>query len=138
MNLQDPDLFRIAALIDGHWIARPELEVTDPATGASLGRLPDCTAAETREAIAAAAQAMTGWAARTHADRADILMRWYQLIHDHAEDLAQILTAEQGKPLSEARAEVGYGASFVRWFAEEARRINGKIIPRRRRARKSS
>ncbi|MGR3481133.1 NAD-dependent succinate-semialdehyde dehydrogenase [Salipiger marinus] len=129
MNLQDPDLFRIAALIDGRWIARPELEVTDPATGASLGRLPDCTAAETREAIAAAAQAMTGWAARTHADRADILMRWYQLIHDHAEDLAQILTAEQGKPLSEARAEVGYGASFVRWFAEEARRINGKIIP---------
>jgi len=129
MKLQDPDLFRTAALIDGRWIERPELEVTDPATGAPLGRLPDCTAAETRDAIDAAARAMKPWAARTHADRADNLMRWYQLIHDHAEDLAQILTAEQGKPLAEARAEVGYGASFVRWFAEEARRINGKIIP---------
>jgi succinate-semialdehyde dehydrogenase / glutarate-semialdehyde dehydrogenase len=129
MKLQDPDLFRTAAMIDGRWIERPELEVTDPATGAPLGRLPDCSAAETRDAIDAAARAMKPWAARTHADRADILMRWYQLIHDHAEDLARILTAEQGKPLAEARAEVGYGASFVRWFAEEARRINGKIIP---------
>lgn len=129
MKLQDPDLLRTAALIDGRWIERPELEVTDPATGTALGHLPECSAAETRDAIAAAERAMKDWAARTHAERADILMRWYHLIHDNAEDLAQILTAEQGKPLSEARAEVGYGASFVRWFAEEARRINGKIIP---------
>ena len=129
MNLQDHDLFRTAALIDGRWIERPELNVTNPATGETLGHLPECTAGETCDAIAAAQRAMKGWAKRTNADRADILMRWYALIHEHGEDLAQILTAEQGKPLSEARTEVTYGASFVRWFAEEARRINGKIIP---------
>jgi succinate-semialdehyde dehydrogenase/glutarate-semialdehyde dehydrogenase len=129
MTLQDPDLFRNAALIDGAWFSRPEMAVTNPATGAVLGELPDCTAAETRTAIAAAEKAMIGWRARTHAERADILMRWYTLILDNTDDLAQILTAEQGKPLSESRGEVAYGASFVRWFAEEARRINGKIIP---------
>ena len=129
MKLQDPDLFREAALIGGSWLARPDMEVADPATGLALGSMPDCTADETRAAIAAAEAAMPGWRARTHAERADILMRWYQLMLDHAEDLAQILTAEQGKPLAEARGEIAYGASFVRWFAEEARRINGKIIP---------
>lgn len=129
MNLQDPDLFRNAALIDGRWFARSEMAVIDPATGATLGELPDCTAEETALAIAAAERAMVGWRARTNAERADILMRWYALILDNTEDLAQILTAEQGKPLSESRGEVAYGASFVRWFAEEARRINVKIIP---------
>lgn len=129
MKLQDPDLFRNAALIDGQWLARPDMPVTDPATGEVLGILPDCTAAETGTAIAAAARVMVDWRARTHAQRADILMRWYQLMLDNTEDLARILTAEQGKPLSESRAEVAYGASFVRWYAEEARRINGKIIP---------
>lgn len=129
MTLEDPDLFRNAALIDGEWLVRPDMAVTNPATGETLGELPDCTAEETRGAIAAAERAMVDWRARTHAARADLLMRWYQLMHRHSEDLAQILTAEQGKPLSEARSEVAYGASFVRWFAEEARRINGKIIP---------
>jgi succinate-semialdehyde dehydrogenase/glutarate-semialdehyde dehydrogenase len=129
MKLQDPDLFRNAALIDGQWLARPDMPVTDPATGEVLGILPDCTAVETDTAIAAAARAMIDWRARTHAKRADMLMRWYQLMLDNTEDLARILTAEQGKPLSESRAEVAYGASFVRWYAEEARRINGKIIP---------
>ena len=129
LNLQDRDLFRNAALIDGQWFARPDMAVTNPATGAVLGELPDCTAGETRTAIAAAQGAMIGWRALTHAARADILMRWYTLILENTEDLAQILTAEQGKPLSESRGEVAYGASFVRWFAEEARRINGKIIP---------
>ena len=129
MKLQDPDLFRNAAVIDGDWRARSEMTVTDPASGEALGQLPECTAEETHEAIAAAERAMKGWAARTHADRADLLMKWYHLILDNTEDLAQILTAEQGKPLSESRGEVAYGASFVRWFAEEARRINGKIIP---------
>ncbi|AWI85922.1 succinate-semialdehyde dehydrogenase (NADP(+)) (plasmid) [Alloyangia pacifica] len=129
MILNDPDLFRNAALIDGDWRSRPGLTVTNPATGASLGDLPDCTAAETEEAISAAERAMKSWASRTHAERADILLAWYHLILDNTEDLAQILTAEQGKPLAEARGEVAYGASFVRWFAEEARRINGKIIP---------
>ena len=129
MNLQDPDLFRNAALIDGGWFTRAEMAVINPANGETLGELPDCTAAETTTAIAAAERAMVGWRRRTHAERADILMRWYDLILENTEDLAQILTAEQGKPLSESRGEVAYGASFVRWFAEEARRINGKIIP---------
>ncbi|WP_071795207.1 NAD-dependent succinate-semialdehyde dehydrogenase [Natronohydrobacter thiooxidans] len=129
MNLQDPDLFRNAALIGGQWLARPDMAVTNPATGAVLGELPDCTAEETLAAIASAETAMVEWRARTHAERADILMRWYTLMLENTEDLAQILTAEQGKPLSESRGEVAYGASFVRWFAEEARRINGKIIP---------
>ncbi|EBA06462.1 NAD-dependent succinate-semialdehyde dehydrogenase [Sagittula stellata] len=129
MKLRDPDLFRNAALINGDWRARSEMAVTDPATGETLGQLPDITAQETHEAISAADVAMKGWAARTHAERADLLMKWYHLILDNTEDLAQILTAEQGKPLHESRGEVAYGASFVRWFAEEARRINGKIIP---------
>lgn len=129
MKLDDPDLFRQAALIGGQWISRPNMEVTDPATGKTLGHMPDCSAAETTEAIAAAEAAMKDWRARTHAERADLLMHWYQLMLDHAEDLARILTAEQGKPLQEARGEILYGASFVRWFAEEARRINGAIIP---------
>ncbi|WP_128255272.1 succinate-semialdehyde dehydrogenase [Falsirhodobacter deserti] len=129
MNLADPDLLRQAALIDGTWIARADMQVTNPATGAVIGTMPDCTADETTQAITAAEHAMTVWKARSHADRADILMRWYHLMLDHADDLAQILTAEQGKPLAEARGEVVYGASFLRWFAEEARRINGSIIP---------
>lgn len=129
MKLDDPDLFRQAALIGGQWIARADMEVTDPATGNTLGHMPDCSVAETAEAIAAAEEAMKEWRTRTHAERADLLMRWYQLMLDHAEDLARILTAEQGKPLHEARGEILYGASFVRWFAEEARRINGAIIP---------
>ncbi|MDP0927160.1 NAD-dependent succinate-semialdehyde dehydrogenase [Paracoccus onubensis] len=129
MKLDDPDLFRQAALIGGNWTSRSDLEVTDPATGEVLGFMPDCSADETTEAIAAAEKAMRGWRARTHAERADLLMKWYRLMLDHAEDLARILTAEQGKPLEEARGEILYGASFVRWFAEEARRINGSIIP---------
>ncbi|WP_288951967.1 NAD-dependent succinate-semialdehyde dehydrogenase [uncultured Paracoccus sp.] len=128
-QLNDPGLFRQAALIDGQWIARPDMEVTNPATGRAMGTMPDCTADETAQAIAAAERAMLAWRKRTHAERADLLMGWYQLMLDHADDLAQILTAEQGKPLAEARGEVLYGASFLRWFAEEARRINGKIIP---------
>ena len=128
-QLNDPALFRQAALIDGQWIARPDMEVMNPATGRAMGTMPDCTADETAQAIAAAERAMVAWRKRTHAERADLLMGWYQLMLDHADDLAQILTAEQGKPLAEARGEVLYGASFLRWFAEEARRINGKIIP---------
>ncbi|WP_138470695.1 NAD-dependent succinate-semialdehyde dehydrogenase [Poseidonocella sp. HB161398] len=128
-QLADPDLFREAALIAGDWIARPDMEVADPATGDALGTMPDCTAAETETAIAAAEAAMKDWRARTHAERADLLMAWHDLMLAHEQDLARILTAEQGKPLGEALGEIRYGASFVRWFAEEARRINGTIIP---------
>lgn len=129
MKLSDPDLFRQAALIDGEWIARPDMEVANPATGAVMGTMTDTTADETERAIQAAEGAMRDWRARTHAARADILMRWHDLVLEHTEDLAQILTAEQGKPLAESRGEVAYGASFIRWFAEEARRIDGSIIP---------
>lgn len=129
MKLTDNDLFREATLIDGAWIARADMEVINPATGAVLGTMPDCNVKETRAAIAAAEKAMVAWKGRPHAERADLLMAWHDLMLSHADDLAQILTAEQGKPLTEARGEVLYGASFVRWFAEEARRINGTIIP---------
>jgi succinate-semialdehyde dehydrogenase/glutarate-semialdehyde dehydrogenase len=129
VRLRDSDLFRQAALIDGAWIARADLAVTDPATDAVIGHMPDCTTAEIEAAIAAAERAMKDWRARPNAERADLLMAWHDLMLAHAEDLAQILTAEQGKPLAEARGEILYGASFVRWFAEEARRINGRIIP---------
>ncbi|TMV88903.1 NAD-dependent succinate-semialdehyde dehydrogenase [Thioclava sp. BHET1] len=128
-QLNDPELLQEAALINGAWVARADMAVIDPATGATLGHMPDCSAEETSAAIDAAAAAMPSWRARTHAERADILMAWYQLMHDHIEDLALILTAEQGKPLAEAKGEILYGASFVRWFAEEARRIDGSIIP---------
>ncbi|MCA0964057.1 NAD-dependent succinate-semialdehyde dehydrogenase [Salipiger bermudensis] len=128
-SLSDPDLFREAALIDGAWIDRADMAVSNPATGGVLGHMPDCTAEETTQAIAAAEAAMVDWKKKTHAERADLLMAWYQLMLDHADDLALILTAEQGKPVAEAKGEISYGASFVRWFAEEARRINGHIIP---------
>ncbi|MGH1354304.1 MAG: NAD-dependent succinate-semialdehyde dehydrogenase [Thalassovita sp.] len=129
MQLNDPDLFRQAALIDGNWVARPDLEVINPATGSVLGHMPDCTSSETDDAIAAADQAMKSWKQRPHGERADLLMVWHDLMIAHKQDLGQLLSAEQGKPLAEAVGEIAYGASFVRWFAEEARRINGKVIP---------
>ncbi len=129
MQLSDPDLFRQSALIGGRWVARADMPVTNPATGATLGHMPDVTASETEEAISAAVTAQKAWRARTALDRADLLMAWHDLMVAHADDLALILTSEQGKPLAEAKGEILYGASFVRWFAEEARRIEGHIIP---------
>jgi succinate-semialdehyde dehydrogenase/glutarate-semialdehyde dehydrogenase len=129
MHLNDPDLFRQAALIDGAWLPRADMEVINPATGSALGHMPDCTGAETEQAIDAADRAMRDWKQRPHAERADLLLAWYNLMMAHQQDLGRILSAEQGKPLAEAEGEIAYGASFVRWFAEEARRINGKVIP---------
>ena len=129
LTLKDPSLLREAALIDGQWIERADMAVIDPATGAPMGHMPDCTAEETLAAIAAAETAMKAWKQTTHAHRADVLLEWHRLILENAQDLGAILSAEQGKPLAEAVGEIGYGASFLRWFAEEARRINGKIIP---------
>ncbi|HEY0212421.1 MAG TPA: NAD-dependent succinate-semialdehyde dehydrogenase [Paenirhodobacter sp.] len=129
MKLSDPGLLREAALINGQWVARADMGVTNPATGAIMGHMPDCTAAETETAIAAAADAMIAWRARTHADRAGLLMKWFDLMVEHEADLAAILTEEQGKPLAESVGEIRYGASFVKWFAEEARRIYGRTIP---------
>jgi len=125
-------LFRQQALIAGIWrdaATGATVPVADPATGAVLGSVPDMGRAETAEAIAAAQAAFGPWRRRSHADRAALLMAWHDLMIAHEQDLALILTLEQGKPLAEALGEIRYGASFVRWFAEEARRIGGGSVP---------
>jgi succinate-semialdehyde dehydrogenase/glutarate-semialdehyde dehydrogenase len=132
MQLQDQDLFRQRAYLDGAWVAGNEgrtLPVTDPATGAVIGQVPNLGTAETQRAIAAAAAAWPAWRALTAADRGQRLRRWQGLMLEHQEDLAQLMTAEQGKPLAEARGEIAYAASFFDWFAEEGRRVYGDIIP---------
>jgi succinate-semialdehyde dehydrogenase / glutarate-semialdehyde dehydrogenase len=130
-RLRDPSLFREAVPLAGRWI---EASVTadpirNPSTSAPLGRMPRLGAEETRAAIAAAAVAQKDWAIRTARERADILHRWHALCVEAADDLALILTLEQGKPLAEARDEILYGASFLQWFAEAACRIDGEIVP---------
>jgi succinate-semialdehyde dehydrogenase/glutarate-semialdehyde dehydrogenase len=130
LNLKDPELLRDRCYLDGQWLgAARTFAVVDPATEATLAEVPDMRADETRRAIAAAARALRGWRARPAKERSAILRRWYTAMLENQEDLAQILTAEQGKPLAEARAEVAYGASFVEWFAEEAKRAYGDVIP---------
>lgn len=129
-GLKDPSLFRQAALIDGTWTdAACDVDVTDPASQLTLGFVPDLSAAQTKEAIKAADRAFALWRKRPVSERAALVMRWHDLMMENADDLALILTAEQGKPLAEARGEIGYGASFVKWFAEEASRIEGHVIP---------
>lgn len=131
-RLKDPSLFTTRCLIGGQWRdsgTKATVEVVNPATGKALGTVPDCGTAETRAAIEAASTAFAGWRTRTHAERATLLERWHALIAANTEDLARILTLEQGKPLSEARGEIGYGNAFVKWFSEEARRIGGSAIP---------
>ncbi|GAB3119528.1 NAD-dependent succinate-semialdehyde dehydrogenase [Novispirillum itersonii] len=132
LSLKDPGLFRQQALINGVWCNAASgraVAVTNPATGTDLGTVPDLGPGETRVAIDAANAAFTGWRKRTHADRAALLEAWHDLMLENLEDLALILTLEQGKPLAEARGEIRYGASFVKWFAEEARRIGGGTVP---------
>ena len=122
-------LLKTQAYIDGAWVGEPRLPVTDKATGAEIARVPDLGAAETNAAIAAAHRAFKPWAARLAKDRSRILRRWYELIVEHADELALLLTTEQGKPLAEAKGEILYGAGFVELFAEEAKRIYGETIP---------
>lgn len=132
MQLSDPTLFRQAALVGDRWIEvdkKNSIEVTNPATGDVIGLVPRLGAAEARASIAEAERAQKEWAARTAKERALILRRWYELIMECQDDLGRILTLEQGKPLAEAKAEIAYGASFIEWFAEEARRLYGDIIP---------
>jgi succinate-semialdehyde dehydrogenase / glutarate-semialdehyde dehydrogenase len=132
MTLNDPTLFRHAALVGSDWIeADPAnaIAVTNPATGAVIGHVPRLGTAETKNAIAAAKVAQAEWAARTAKERAGILRNWFNLMMENQEDLGRILTLEQGKPLAEAKGEIAYGASFIEWFAEEARRVYGDIIP---------
>ncbi|MDW8324714.1 MAG: NAD-dependent succinate-semialdehyde dehydrogenase, partial [Burkholderiales bacterium] len=123
---------REQAYVGGRWITAGDgavLTVHDPASGALLGSVPRLSAAEVEAAIAAAAGALGDWGARTAAERAAVLRRWHELMRTHEEALARLLTAEQGKPLAEARSEIAYAASFFEWFAEEARRAYGEVIP---------
>ncbi len=131
MELRDPGLFRQAAFIAGEWIEANGggIAVTNPATGEVIGHVPKMGAAETKRAIAAAELAQKEWAARTAKERATILRKWFELMMANQDDLGRILTSEQGKPLAEAKGEIAYGASFIEWFAEEARRVYGDIIP---------
>ncbi|WP_019700606.1 NAD-dependent succinate-semialdehyde dehydrogenase [Paracidovorax oryzae] len=130
LNLQDPSLLRGRCFVDGRWTASERsLAVADPATGATVGHVPRMGPAETREAIDAAHRAWPAWRARTAGERAALLARWHALILANHDDLARIMTAEQGKPLAEARGEIGYAASFIQWFAEEAKRVYGETVP---------
>jgi succinate-semialdehyde dehydrogenase/glutarate-semialdehyde dehydrogenase len=132
LQLQEPALFRQQCCVDGQWVSAADgacIEVQNPATLQTLARVPRLGVAETRAAIAAAAAALPAWAARTAKERAQILRRWYELIVQHVDDLARLLTAEQGKPLAEARTEVLLGAAYLEWFSEEAKRIYGEVIP---------
>jgi succinate-semialdehyde dehydrogenase / glutarate-semialdehyde dehydrogenase len=129
-TLNDPSLLKTDALVGGEWLAGPgRFDVTDPATGLKLADVANLGATETEAAIAAAERAWPIWRAKTAKERGAVMMKWFALLHQHADDLARIMTAEQGKPLAEARGEVVYGASFIEWFAEEARRVYGETIP---------
>jgi succinate-semialdehyde dehydrogenase/glutarate-semialdehyde dehydrogenase len=132
MKLQDPRLLRDLGFIDGNWVGADSggtLPVHNPATAAILGVIPNMGTEETRRAIAAAATALPSWAARTAKDRAVIMRRWFDLMLANQEDLAVLMTAEQGKPLAESKGEIAYAASFIEWFAEEGKRLYGDIIP---------
>ena len=122
--------FPTAALIDGEWVTSSKtFSVTDPATGAEVAAVPNLGAEDAILAIDAAAKALPAWSAKTAKERATILRRWFDLVTAETESLAQLMTTEQGKPLAESRAEVGYGASFIEWFAEEGKRAYGRTIP---------
>ena len=129
--MKNPELLRDACLIGGEWLKATgaRLEIRNPANAALVGSVPSFGAAETRRAIEAAEAAFGPWKAKTAAERAKILKRWFELMMENQEDLAQLMTAEQGKPLAEARGEIAYAASFIEWFAEEARRVHGELIP---------
>jgi succinate-semialdehyde dehydrogenase/glutarate-semialdehyde dehydrogenase len=130
MQLKDASLLKTSAFLNGAWThTETTFPVTNPANGEHLADVADCTAEHTRMAVEAAAKAFPGWRKKTAAQRSAILKRWNDLIIENAEDLALLMTTEQGKPLAEARGEVRYAASFVEWFAEESKRAYGDIIP---------
>jgi len=132
MHLREAALFRQQCLVDGSWInadSGVSTAITNPATGEILGRVPELGASETRRAIQAAQDALPGWRAFTAQARALLLRRWFNLLLEHQDDLARLMTLEQGKPLAEARGEILYAASFLEWFAEEGKRVYGDVIP---------
>jgi succinate-semialdehyde dehydrogenase/glutarate-semialdehyde dehydrogenase len=130
MQLHDPLLLRTKAYLDGQWTdadSRATIGVDNPATGAKLGTVPNMGAGEARRAIAAAA--LPSWAKKTAKERAAVLRRWHDLMMAHQEDLAVLMTAEQGKPLAESKGEIAYAAAFIEWFGEEGKRVYGDVIP---------
>ncbi len=132
MTLQDPLLFRQACYIDGTWVGvagSEEINVDDPATGEVIGKVPKMGIAQVRQAIDGAARAFPTWRKRTAKERSTVLRRWFDLMMANQEDLARLMTLEQGKPLAESRGEVAYAASFLEWFGEEAKRVYGDTIP---------
>ena len=132
LSLNNPALFVERAYIGGAWVGAASgatVPVDNPATGAIIGTVPDCNETDTQAAIDAAEAAFPAWKARTAADRAAVLERWHALVLENVADLGRIMTAEQGKPVAEAEGEIRYAASFIKWFAEEARRVEGGMIP---------
>ena len=130
--LQENGLFQQLAFIDGQWVEaqdKDQVKVTNPATDEELGSIPNMGQAEATEAVESSYRALQSWKALTAQQRADLLLAWYKLTLDHADELAHIMTIEQGKPLAEALGEVKYAASFIQWFAEEGKRIYGDVIP---------
>ncbi|HZF77420.1 MAG TPA: NAD-dependent succinate-semialdehyde dehydrogenase [Acetobacteraceae bacterium] len=139
LPLKDPDLFRQANLIGGQWVQAASgktIAVRNPATGETVGTVPAMSAAETRQAIEAANAAQAGWRAMLAKERSAILRRLFDLMMANADDLAAIMTAEQGKPLAEAKGEIAYAASFIEWFAEEGKRVYGDTIPQNMKGRR--
>ena len=132
MQLKDMKLFRQQAYIDGQWADADNnktIDVTNPADGEKLGTVPNMGAGETRRAVIAANKAWPEWRAKTGKERAGIMRKWFNLMMENQDDLARLMTLEQGKPLSESKGEIAYGGGFVEWFAEEAKRVYGDIIP---------
>jgi len=129
-QLKDPSLLKTDALVGGEWIqGSARFDVTDPATGRKLADVPNLGAKEAEQAIAAADRAWPAWRSKTAKERSILMRKWYDLLMANADDLARIMTAEQGKPFAEAKGEIAYGASFVEWFAEEAKRVQGETLP---------
>jgi len=128
-TLNDTTLFRTQAYLNGEWVeATSSFQTTNPADGTLLGYVPNMSVTQTQTAIDAAHAALPAWSAKTGKERAGILRKWFDLMMAHTDDLAVLMTAEQGKPLAEAKSEVLYGASFIEWFAEEAKRVNGDVM----------
>lgn len=132
LQLQNSKLLQNKAFINGQWadaVSAATFEVTNPVNGAVITAVADCSGAETEQAIEAASKAFALWSKKTAKERAVIMRKWFNLINENIEDLALLMTTEQGKPISEAKGEIVYGASFIEWFAEEARRVYGDVIP---------
>ena len=128
--LKDPTLLKTDALINGEWVkGASRFDVCDPSTGLKLADVANLGPADAEKAVAAANAAWPAWRTKTAKERSQILRKWFDLLMANADDLARILTAEQGKPYAEAKGEIAYGASFVEWYAEEAKRVNGETLP---------